>query len=339
MSEEINLKRKLVEATNAVRKKFKQIKAAKVQNMLDLENFYEPISKPLTSISNVVKQQQKPNNTSPQSHSVSVGKTDKILKDPSNESPTQSFETPVAGQKQISTSHYGRHESIFETPSPSNDSTQSHKSSSNTSSNIHSYLSGLRLRPSEYDTTYGVHFGKKTGNKTKTYIGNVEVRFQNGKVSLWKNARNIAIFDGSPELLDLIFLKNPPILNNLREVNKDVLQVYQDILKITDAAYENYDGNLGLRETRLKKYLQIIKPLSLDKKIGSGIKIKNKFKTQLPFKKKLSSKNPEYIYWDKPKELVDRLRLLWSSKMAGHSGHDNEIMSIIEELREAGLIY
>ena len=57
MNEEINLKRKLVEATEAVRKKFRQIKANKVQDKFELEKFYEPIAKPLTSISEAVKQQ------------------------------------------------------------------------------------------------------------------------------------------------------------------------------------------------------------------------------------------------------------------------------------------
>lgn len=43
-------------------------------------------------------------------------------------------------------------------------------------------------------------------------------------------------------------------------------------------------------------------------------------------------------YWDDANELVDRLRLLVSSTSAGHTGHSNEIISIIEELREANLI-
>lgn len=47
----------------------------------------------------------------------------------------------------------------------------------------------------------------------------------------------------------------------------------------------------------------------------------------------------EYIYWNHPSELIDRLRLLYSSKSAGHKGHDNEILSIIEELYESGIIY
>jgi hypothetical protein len=43
-------------------------------------------------------------------------------------------------------------------------------------------------------------------------------------------------------------------------------------------------------------------------------------------------------YWDDPNELVDRLRLLVSSTSAGHTGHNNEIISILEELREARII-
>lgn len=45
-----------------------------------------------------------------------------------------------------------------------------------------------------------------------------------------------------------------------------------------------------------------------------------------------------YKYWNNVNELVARLRLLVSSKSSGHTGHDNEILSIIEELREADII-
>ncbi|MCI0557609.1 MAG: hypothetical protein MN733_03880, partial [Nitrososphaera sp.] len=47
----------------------------------------------------------------------------------------------------------------------------------------------------------------------------------------------------------------------------------------------------------------------------------------------------DYVHWDDPNELVDRLRLLLASQAAGNSNHSNEIVSIIEELREAGIIY
>ena len=49
-------------------------------------------------------------------------------------------------------------------------------------------------------------------------------------------------------------------------------------------------------------------------------------------------KNINHVYWNDPNELVDRLRLLIASQQAGHNNHNNEIMSIIEELKEADII-
>lgn len=45
-----------------------------------------------------------------------------------------------------------------------------------------------------------------------------------------------------------------------------------------------------------------------------------------------------FVYWNDVNELVSRLRLLVSSASAGHTGHNNEIISIMEELREADII-
>lgn len=55
---------------------------------------------------------------------------------------------------------------------------------------------------------------------------------------------------------------------------------------------------------------------------------------------KLKKYNPntDLIYWDDPNELIDRLKILVASREAGNSNHDNEILAIIEELREAGII-
>ena len=38
-------------------------------------------------------------------------------------------------------------------------------------------------------------------------------------------------------------------------------------------------------------------------------------------------------------ELVDRLRLLLASQAAGNPSHTNKIISIIEQLREAKIVY
>lgn len=50
------------------------------------------------------------------------------------------------------------------------------------------------------------------------------------------------------------------------------------------------------------------------------------------------SQNIVYEYFDDPNELCERLKLLISSKEAGNSNHDQEINSILEELRELNII-
>lgn len=50
------------------------------------------------------------------------------------------------------------------------------------------------------------------------------------------------------------------------------------------------------------------------------------------------NENIVYEYYDDPNELCDRLKLLVSSKAAGNTNHDQEINSIIEELRENNII-
>lgn len=47
----------------------------------------------------------------------------------------------------------------------------------------------------------------------------------------------------------------------------------------------------------------------------------------------------EYSYWDDPNELVDQLRLLLASQAAGNSFLSGDIISIIEKLRVAKIIY
>ena len=47
----------------------------------------------------------------------------------------------------------------------------------------------------------------------------------------------------------------------------------------------------------------------------------------------------DYVYCDDPNELVDRLRLLLASQATGNPSRTNLIISIIEELRGAEIIY
>lgn len=73
------------------------------------------------------------------------------------------------------------------------------------------------------------------------------------------------------------------------------------------------------------------KRIAAMKKIKYGTCLEKKF---IPY-----VENIVYEYYDNPNELCDRLKLLISSKGAGNSNHNQEINSIVEELRERHLIH
>ncbi|KAL6263074.1 hypothetical protein P5V15_005873 [Pogonomyrmex californicus] len=82
------------------------------------------------------------------------------------------------------------------------------------------------------------------------------------------------------------------------------------------------------------KYINIAPLVSTYKRSNKkGVDMDN-----IPSTMKLNDNKIDYVHWDDPNELVDRLRLLDASYRADHNAHDNEMLSIIEELREAGII-
>ncbi|KYN27441.1 hypothetical protein ALC57_03150, partial [Trachymyrmex cornetzi] len=105
-------------------------------------------------------------------------------------------------------------------------------------------------------------------------------------------------------------------------------------LDIENAHKHKHDSQGRLLSNRGYKYKHIIAPLmsmtpkKQSKKSGKG----------LPRAMTLNDNAIDYVHWDDPNELVDRLRLLDASHRAGNNAHDNEMLSIIEELCEAGLI-
>lgn len=78
----------------------------------------------------------------------------------------------------------------------------------------------------------------------------------------------------------------------------------------------------------------IARPLITDNEdgvvLGSGIET-----DFIPYRR---NANIIYEYFDNPNELCARLRLLVSSQLAGNTNHSQEINSIVQEIRELGLI-
>lgn len=85
-------------------------------------------------------------------------------------------------------------------------------------------------------------------------------------------------------------------------------------------------SKIAIPVARLQKSIKKIKT----RKYKHGGHLERKF---IPY-----TENIVYEYYDDPNELCDRLKLLLSSKGAGNTNHDQEINSIIEELRERNVI-
>ncbi|KYN14209.1 hypothetical protein ALC57_13593 [Trachymyrmex cornetzi] len=172
------------------------------------------------------------------------------------------------------------------------------------------------------DVVYGVYF-----NDEGTMLGDKRIALHKNDDIIIGGKR----YDVIAGLYELIFMKFP----NESICTDDDVHTYRSILLTTNAHRRGHSPNnqvMGI--SKGYKYKNIIAPLVLDKKVGTGI---NK-RANLPRTMTINDNKIDNIHWDDPNEIADRLRLLEASRQAGHNGHDNEILSIIEELREAGLI-
>lgn len=185
------------------------------------------------------------------------------------------------------------------------------------------YIDGLLTDTTgDYDITTGPHFDP-TENKLKL-----------GKAILEIDGNDIVIngtkYKGTAGLYELIFKAQPSGFNKNDEMR------YREILKSTHVHHRNYDPKQQVKGSKSHKHINIIKPLLFRQRTSTvsgkkGGSIGNKM---------LVSKAPyQYVYWDDINELVDRLKLLIASEQAGHTSHTNEIASIVEELKEEGIIY
>jgi hypothetical protein len=168
------------------------------------------------------------------------------------------------------------------------------------------------------DYVYGVHFandGAKIGDKV---------------IDVDKDD-NIIIdgteYRGTRGLYELIFKRMP----NTSFCTEEDKQTYKNILLTTNAHRREHKPSGQILSNKGHKYKFVIAPLfsqGLPKKSGKS----------LPRAMMLNDNVIDYVHWNDPNELVDRLRLLDASRQAGNNAHDSEILSIIEELREEGLI-
>lgn len=176
-------------------------------------------------------------------------------------------------------------------------------------------------------------FGPNYGDNDVLMLGNYPIHFDNDDIII-----NNVKYEGTPGLYELIFMRQP----DKYIYTEEDLQTYRQILKITSTHIHPSTGRI--KSSKSLKYNKIIKPIvwaSSSPSTSSPHRARQYWRgddTGGHGLMKITDTKPNYIYWNNVNELCDRLQLLVASQNAGHTGHDNEILSIIEELYEAGII-
>lgn len=305
MDNKKQLTEQLIKTTHEVRRKCNSLKRNKYDDEIFLEKSYKPITKPLKEL--VEKFQIK---SEPSSSLSSFSSPPKRYKKEENHETSSSDDTE------------DKYDSA-EDRDYDDDQNSDHNNRED-HERIMRYLMMVDNNSSKIDKCYGVYveFEKNQHNNNKKVykLGNAS----NIITSTMKININGKEYNQTDGLCELVFLKDPATYS------KHDLDTYAEIIQRCNVYYRNFDSNGQIKGTNTTKYRMIIKPIADQQKkkySGKGLNL-----MQIP------KQNTDYIYWDDPNELIDRLRLLISSTQAGHNNHDNEIMSIVQELREAKII-
>lgn len=173
-------------------------------------------------------------------------------------------------------------------------------------------------------------YGPRRENDGTYRLGKSTIAFEKKVVKI-----NGFTFPKTDGLMELLVAKQPDTTIILPNDKKN----YKEILEISCAHRKKNSASETIKTHNSNKFNNIIGPLfDLTKEPSADDSIK--IGKSLPsYKVARKNSNMDYVYWDDPNELVDRLRLLVAEQSAGNNGHINEISSIIEELREGGYIY
>lgn len=189
----------------------------------------------------------------------------------------------------------------------------------------------IRDTQNQFDHRFGVYHDLESNTFS---IGDSYLQFDGADIII-KGVR----YKGTPGLYELLF-KNRPMAYK-REDSRE----YTDILKRTNALHTMHDPTQPLKRVTKEvkeKYKAVIEPSRLRPRSGSAPHIQTrslarKLGGNITFLK--YNTNPiEYKYYDDYNEIVDRLKLLLASQASGNTSHSNELINLIEELKEAGII-
>lgn len=339
----------LYKLSQDIRKKYKALKLGRAEEDIALNKFFKPIIEPLTKISNSssssssnltktiskksAKHKKVKKSSSPSPLHLKDDNDDDISSKEIDNENNLSFPTFISSSSPQKNIEEGN---VFE------DAMSDTSEISEPAKLVEEYTKGYLndSHKEKYDTEYGLKYNPK---KNQWLLGNASIKFDTDSDDFiidstdTKSSRGTQgvtkTFKGTKGLYELLFKKEPDPLSYTKDDEKN----YDEILKLTNVYKRNFEPTGYTKYSNLPKYRNIIRPLVVktSKKrrsksfAGSGIK-----NSMLEY----NSNAIDYRYWDDPNELVDRLKLLMASTQAGNTSLTNEMLSIIEELIEAGII-
>lgn len=347
----------LAAARNAVKRKYNLLKFQKYSIEKTLGETFKPITKPLDELVSLSKEMKERNkrkvitkslNKKKKSESIhddtlheQNSNTDNNLEDSFNESNTSELDETVIQQQskdksdidndlenasnKSETSEQDDTELQQQYNDSDFDTADEAESSGDRDEDIIEELKLPLLRDkNDIDKVYGV----RKADNNDYMIGNLPISFTNNVVSVAGME-----YQNTAGLLELLFKKKPD-QNLITRTDKGI---YRAIVDASSVHRKGHEANQPLRRSNSTKFTKFIAPMFLEQQQqhqeigGKGLLPRYKIA-------KLGMKM-DYVYWDDPNELVERLQLLMAERHAGNPSHDNEIQSIIEELYERGYIY
>lgn len=338
------LKIAIIKSSDSIRKKYEMLKRDGIDDNLLLQKNFQPIIEPLKTL------------VDNQTKNLFIKKEIKTENNLKKENEEEEEEEELEDHEEEEEIHnqsnqYGNNDSFDNQQNNSDDSDQFYKTiTSDTSENNsftfnpNEYIKKVKKFDSDIDSTYGVRLVSKI-----YMIGDSPIKFDDDDIVIIKNKK----YSNTHGLYELLFMKKP----NKHIYTQDDLVFYKEIGINTNLFKRHYLPDAYINGNNSFKYTSIIsKLINSEKKKnisknssktggsnGSSLlkKLKNYTKKKIQFKDLLMNVEmgkPSLVYWNNVNELVDRLRLLVSSELAGNNSLNNEIISIIEELKEENLI-
>ena len=189
------------------------------------------------------------------------------------------------------------------------------------------------------DNVYGVYLGSDKDQMIGESVLTIDADGDDVRV-------NGMLYAGTRGLYELLFIRIP----NVHTYTDAGIHSYRRILLSTNAHKRNHSWSKRTLGNKRYKYKKIISAIIGGMRTSGIWRVRSRGSGAdgadtrqcrgLPIDESMTvtDNTNDYVYWDDPNELVDRLRLLMASRAASHMGHDDEIASIVEELRENGHI-